>query len=367
MNGPFLLKILFYFKAQIFFELNLTSMKSFIFISPLQFILLSSVIILSSCSGGNKKNGDENQDSQESSAYTSKSGKVTISYNDFWKFISPYDYMEVQAAGNKDHFLFVWVEPSSGDILAGLNSIIERKSGNPDYRIVHAAEMTEIDQMPAAYAQISYYDENKKENIIESTWMVFNGREMFAMNSTCSSESINEEEINNIPRLVKINERDQDISLEARKDEINPRPGVYPEKAVKSLESRFSDQVVLTPEKIENMTKAFDDIMTAVKSGEAESDRSSDETINNYSVAIHKYGFKDWYDLKNTVAVSSTCIILVPTLSEMEKNEGNDAAYGLASGMASEFITQGEISMEDTKFVYENWDLVNEKIRALSK
>lgn len=129
----------------------------------------------------------------------------------------------------------------------------------------------------------------------------------------------------------------------------------YAEKTIEELSDRFSRTSVLDDSKFEKIMPAWKQLVMLSQKKSVDLNNPDEAGLKELEEKINEFGFNDWKELKRTLEVTSTCMMLLPMLEEMEKRE-SEVAYAMARELSSTLISQGEISKEDLKYVHDHWD-----------
>jgi len=126
------------------------------------------------------------------------------------------------------------------------------------------------------------------------------------------------------------------------------RPTAFPGECVKVMKDKFAEGTDLSPEKLRSFPKAWDKMLTQKKA-----DGDNQQALDD---ALKTEGFNGWEDLKGTAAKVVTSIMVIKAMESMEQSKENKVARGMSETIVSTMISQGNISVEDLKIIYSNWD-----------
>ncbi len=341
------------------------------FYRSFSFLFLSTFLFLS-CGGDKKEKGDpEETISEESSvtSFTSESGKVSFKYSGFWKFAEPGATIEIKAVSDNDHMVEVYIDEYSGNLRDECAYLVDYEHTFDNFKRRQGVTEVQVDGLPAMHTSVSYFLPERGYEVIESDWIIYNGKESIVFRSISPADKYNESQIFRAIGALSINDRAEEVSLEPSPSEMSvPAPEFFPEKALAYFESDFDDTPVLTSEIIDALPVVWEEFMnTIIKEGINPED-PGEEGEEKMNQLLTRYSIKNWDELLRAVTVSTTSLVVLPILVEVEKNtEGDEIAAGMGTEMAKSMITQGNIAKEDITLVFENWDMVVELNTVIDK
>jgi len=305
------------------------------------FILFASTLsLILSCGGetSDKKSDNETKTENQETKLSVKDGLVTA--------IVPEEF-QVRGEGidaEGDHRLYVMID----------NDREFYKIMEYDYaEILEPNKETKVDGLPALTNKHKY---QANGDMIARTWLIWNGIDQIQITVQAPAENFNDEIVNSLIELIKINKKEGDPVLPEPKEEARHiAPELFPEDGIMLFETYFSKDVVLDVEKIANAMQFFDAMVSLDSTDISEDEAEQGEVLNNLA---KEYGLDNYAQFEQITMSSNAAYSLMHSFNEIQTLDAESDDYKFTYDIIKSFIEQSKLSYDDVKFVFEEWDQV---------
>ena len=301
---------------------------------------LSLIFALYSCGVGDSKKEEKNAGKAQSSSaktVTFSTKYLSIELPSGW-VVSQY------GAHNAEGFsIFSFIAGSSGGDL--------RDGFNKDHEVISEDTETTVDGLPAVTRKQKYMQNEVK---ILRTWIIDDGKNLISFNVAAPEKVFNDDKANELVKKVIVTNHYDTNSGEEKTSNKMAKPAEFPQKTFNEISDIFSENAVLSDEKIANAVKA----LKALKGFEGTVDDNRGMAIAD-SVAKAN-GVDNFEELTTKILPTAYTAVTVLKLMEETESYNNDVKRNMAMDMIKGFVTQNNISAADLKYTYDNWDKVAE-------
>jgi hypothetical protein len=310
---------------------------------------VSVFLFMFSCGGGSSSSSEEISTSDtgdKSAVNVYPSEGLSIKLNSDWNGKS----------GPKNHSLYSYIMEGSGDIYADIE--------DPYSETLEEANEVIVDGLPALTVKRKFMANESK---VARKWFIYNGTDLIEFTVEAPEADFDDQLAGSIIKDVKITNRGEGVVLPTNKKgkEYN-KPASFPDKMAEQLADLFSDEATLSDEVMTNAGNA----MVAIKAyGErnVKIELGDNAPVEILDSLVMLNGFENWNELKNVMSVSFTSLAaVIPFMSDLENME-EGSNYSMTMDVVRSSISDYNISLEDLKYTYDNWQKVTDFLNSLEK
>lgn len=305
-------------------------------------LLVAGIFIFYSCGSAEDKGKNKNDSKEEvAQNYQSSTGNLIVELKDGWT------KGQTGIEGPEGHKLYAYNFESSGDIYEDIDDDYSEK--------LDEVKEVNVDGLPALTIKRKFM---QNEVVMQRVWLIYNGIDVILFAVQAPEAKFNDEIALAVIPNVKITERQENVELPSKAKEKYVKPANFPEDIANKLTDLYAENVILTDDIINKVQTALQAIQNY--DNEGFDFENADEAANQLVDSIAKAnGVDGWYQIEKTVSVAFTSAgILLPLMAHLDSIDENSVDYAASIDIVKSSISNYNISLEDLKYCYENWDKV---------
>ena len=312
-------------------------------------LLVGLFIVFAQSCGGNDETGhaEEKQDPKESGTFSAEGGLVTADVPDQYRV----EGARILAEGDIRLYIRIVNDSEFYKIMEyGHAEILDKN------------KETEVDGLPALTNKHKY---QTNQEMIARTWLIWNGIDQIHITVQAPAENWSDEVAEDLITYIKINEREAGLELPVQKEKAaHIVPEAFPEEGVMLFEDSLSQEVVLDVDTLSRVMRFFEAMVNLKESDIEDPEAGQEAALNELAV---EYGLADYSEFEQVTMSSNGAYTLMHSFVEIQELEEGSEAYKFTSEIIKSVIQQAELSYQDIRFVFDEWEHVKAYVKQLEE
>jgi len=296
-----------------------------------------AILLLPSCGNSNKQSETNSSNTKDTKQVSEK--KVFETENISVRLDNDWTITSSGAQNNDDYSVFSFIVNSSGNIYNDFNNDLEQ---------IGEVTETTIDGMPAITRKQKF---QQNETKLSRVWLIYNGENVLSFNVAAPENIFDDKVAKSIASKVKILHKGKNVQLPVDGKSKYMKPEIFPKNTINKFKDVLSSDNSLTIDLMNNAIKTLSALQSIDETKIA--NLSKDEKMAIADSIYSSHGFANIDEMLDKTLKPTIICATILTMIDKKKTDENVMVPFL-----KDFISQNEVSFEDLKFTYDNWDLV---------